>query len=63
MFKFLYAKHFPIIRVKFNKNKHEIKGYMKEELLIAHKKTITAKNTKHKKTITDTLFIGVIIIH
>jgi hypothetical protein len=34
MFKFLYAKHFPNIRVKFNKNKHEIKGYMKEELLI-----------------------------
>jgi hypothetical protein len=31
----LYNIHFPVIKVRFNRNKHKINGYMNDELLLA----------------------------
>jgi hypothetical protein len=35
IFNTLYNKHFPIIKMRFNRNKHKINGYMTDELLLA----------------------------
>jgi hypothetical protein len=47
IFNNLYEVHFPVINVRFNRNKHKINGYMTDDLL-------TARNTKqelHKKAL------------
>jgi predicted transcriptional regulator len=48
IFKSLYDEHFPIIRVRFNKNKHKINGYMTDELLNAHKNKLALHKTSLK---------------